>query len=103
MVYEEMSVALRTGTSMYSILFCQGVEGPCTGNGNCTAGSFGAAVKDARRDSRVRLARRGDLHRRRWCYELASAGLVSPPRVARADPLGKPPTRRELPQRGSWT
>ena len=74
MVYEAMSVALGTGTSMYSILLCQGVEEPCTGNGNCSAGSFGAAVKDARRDSRVRLARRGDLHRCRWRYELASAG-----------------------------
>ena len=62
MAYDAKSVALRTGTSTYSIPSCQGVDESCTGNGNCTAGSFDAGVKDARHDSRVRLARRGDLH-----------------------------------------
>ena len=72
--YDAMSVVLRTGTSMYSIPMGQGVDEPCTDIGNCTDGTFGAAVKDARRDSRMRLARRDDLHRRRWRYELTSAG-----------------------------
>ena len=74
MVNDVMSVVLRTGTDMYSIPMEQGVNEPCTVTGNCTDGPFGAAVKDARRDSRVRLARRDDLHRRGWRYELASAG-----------------------------
>ena len=72
--YDAMSVVLRTGTSTYSIPMGQGVDEPCTDTGNCTDGTFGAAVKDARRDSRVRLVLRDDLHRRRWRYGLVSAG-----------------------------
>ena len=68
-----MSVVLRTGTSMYQYKAWMNYA-PWLATGNCTDGSFGVAVKDARRDSRVRLVLRDDLHRRRWRYGLVSAG-----------------------------